>query len=1153
MSEKDPQRIIPMDDDVTSFAADEARLRTFREAGEQLSRFQVPRLVDVGNPHERIFYAFFDGTGNDADKDPIHATNVARFRDQARMQSRADSQVGFHYLAGVGTQDSPLTKAADGALGHTYEARMGEMYLHLAEEAKKWRDADPDVQVRVVGVGFSRGAAQAAIFTNAVHELGIVDLDSRIVDVDGRISYTRHIAAPGMTPQAVGLFDPVSTGVQELADRRLAPSVVSGFQITSLDEQRVKFRSDQTMPPGLSEDGRFLNVGTAGVHANIGGGYLRDGLSLRSFNLMADYLNAQRPGAPMFEKVHEPDDPRLNRVHNSHEGMPIYQLDRKVDRSLPEGVNTRLGPQSPVIAGQVHSMDMSIGGPKPFGEQFPRGPYAPVHIAPMPVENAHAAQNITRIGAAEAAGIGPATGGQRLIRLAGQAGAVLGAGATAYDGYQTAQRYGALSGQGNLAGAQSELNHAVARNVGGWAGGVAATSVVGASGFVPVAVAVVGADAMLVSKAFEKGADLIDHHKIYHQTDKAGVDWAFTGREWVREARIALANDPSQRTGESGIGASYEKSRELNAYANAKAVELALGRLPAPQDPFKLPASEGEARLDNPDWRYNAETDRWSRSVKIGLRGADDTGVYETQVATPERKTALDEQAVGVIQHNIANGRQAIAQTYLENAAAQRAQDFTPVPAAVRSVQAQANSITGSDNQLYRPGADGDWVGPHGRAEGNMALELGLTQRVREPLLEANAQRLAQLQAAPAPTAEQRHTFEQLHRYQVAGVDLNVNPETRQAIDLAVQRTRAAHGISGLTIEQLQRNENGQFGYDSPIVHYQTGPDGVARQVAITTSAQIHEARQEILHGREPRPQALAAVSVAAPRPEPFQEAEAASALAPSASNAAPAVNTPAPQPASPGPSQPEAPEPQAAKVSFRDAGHPGNATYKELLTQVHRMEFDRKLPSGPHSEQIAAALLVESAAGRLYLNKVRMGEDGMIEGIRQIGMEEPRVLARIDPAKATHPSMQAYEDKLHTVLNTPAVGTAQAMPRTPAQAQGIAMMSMNDQILFAHIRRAAPGHVSDDHVAQAMLGAKENQIHSAGNVSAVMLAGNQLWVVGNGQGQRGMSDVSTQALPLQDSVLKVQAISQQHEQRLALDMQQRQEGPSGRGGPSMG
>ena len=60
MSEKDLIGITPMDDDVTFYAADEARLRSYQEASEALSRFEVPRLVDSGNPHERLFIAAFD-------------------------------------------------------------------------------------------------------------------------------------------------------------------------------------------------------------------------------------------------------------------------------------------------------------------------------------------------------------------------------------------------------------------------------------------------------------------------------------------------------------------------------------------------------------------------------------------------------------------------------------------------------------------------------------------------------------------------------------------------------------------------------------------------------------------------------------------------------------------------------------------------------------------------------------------------------------------------------------------------------------------------------------------------------------------------------------------------------------------------------------
>ncbi|MFX5510330.1 hypothetical protein ABTD49_21000, partial [Acinetobacter baumannii] len=63
---------------------------------------------------------------------------------------------------------------------------------------------------------------------------------------------------------------------------------------------------------------------------------------------------------------------------------------------------------------------------------------------------------------------------------------------------------------------------------------------------------------------------------------------------------------------ERSVGASYEKARELGAYAHVKAVELALGKAPPPQDPFSIPARDGEGRLDNPNWHRDAQTEQWT-------------------------------------------------------------------------------------------------------------------------------------------------------------------------------------------------------------------------------------------------------------------------------------------------------------------------------------------------------------------------------------------------------------------------------------------------------------------------------------------------------------------------------------------------------------
>jgi hypothetical protein len=48
------------------------------------------------------------------------------------------------------------------------------------------------------------------------------------------------------------------------------------------------------------------------------------------------------------------------------------------------------------------------------------------------------------------------------------------------------------------------------------------------------------------------------------------------------------------------------------------------------------------------------------------VSGANDRGVYETQTASPERANELNREAVQRIENNIANGKAAIAASYLE-------------------------------------------------------------------------------------------------------------------------------------------------------------------------------------------------------------------------------------------------------------------------------------------------------------------------------------------------------------------------------------------------------------------------------------------------------------------------------------------------------
>lgn len=415
--------------------------------------------------------------------------------------------------------------------------------------------------------------------------------------------------------------------------------------------------------------------------------------------------------------------------------------------------------------------------------------------------------------------------------------------ASGADAVITARRTSQLLEEGNGTAAQSELTHALARNGGGWIGGMATASVIGTSSFVPAAI--VAGDALLMSKAFDRGADLLDNRAVYRQTDKADVRWQFDGRNWQRQAVMDSTGDGLGNPAERSVGASYEKARELGAYAHVKAVELALGKVPPPQDPFSIPAKDGEGRLDNPNWHRDAQTEQWTRQVKIGLTGANDRGVYETQTASPERANELNREAVQRIENNIANGKAAIAASYLETYAATRASDFVPlVPEAVEQARARPDAVQGSDNQLYQRDEEGQWHHAGQIAQGNMALELELTRTIQQPSLDQFNQTIAALDARPLPSAAEVNQNELRHSYYAAGIALT--PAWEQAIALATARTREQHGITGPTLQELGPVAEGNAGASRPITHYQVGQDGVARAVATTSTQELQAAWNEV-------------------------------------------------------------------------------------------------------------------------------------------------------------------------------------------------------------------------------------------------------------------------------------------------------------------
>jgi hypothetical protein len=332
--------------DGVSYSPAASHLSVYGDDRKELGTFQEPVLLHVNNPHERLYIAAFDGTGNDKFHDPEHETNVGLVSDQVgALKLPGDSRIGGDYVEGPGTQQhAPFTRLLDGMIGYTVDERTEQMYKLFIEQAKQWRHDDPDVAIRVASIGFSRGGEEVALFARILEERGIQNPSGAKYTYDSHhqikhVEYTKPaLVGPHNVAQVVAMFDPVGTGSAMREDRRLPPSVISGIQFTAMDEHRGLFKSDRIIDPGISPDGRFAGVYVPGAHSDVGGGYNRNGLAIRSGNFAVDYINGLSD-VPILFKAAEPDDPRLNVIHHSQEGMFLYRVTPKINRLEPGGYN----------------------------------------------------------------------------------------------------------------------------------------------------------------------------------------------------------------------------------------------------------------------------------------------------------------------------------------------------------------------------------------------------------------------------------------------------------------------------------------------------------------------------------------------------------------------------------------------------------------------------------------------------------------------------------------------------------------------------------------------------------------------------------------------------------------------------------------------
>lgn len=447
----------------------------------------------------------------------------------------------------------------------------------------------------------------------------------------------------------------------------------------------------------------------------------------------------------------------------------------------------------------------------------------------------------------------------------------LGGVATAADAIRTGERVQTLLAQDNLLGATHEVRDFAVNNANAWAAAYAVGKLGaemggrrGAYGAIAGGIAGGITGYVLSDKALQG----LDGREIANQSDSQGRQWNYNGREWVRPMQADLRDDGMDRPQSQAFSADFDTRRELDYRATNTSAETALRRLPAPRDPYSLPANDQDSPSSRPsNWERNPDTGQWTRQVHGPAMERGMTSI-QTEAATPERTAVLDRQAADIIQANIQNGPAAIAARY---DVAYRLNGWETVSGVQRSPAIasalDADSLRASDGHQYRLVDDGTWRRGDDAANDRIAAELSVTRTALQPQLEQHARTMASLPAWQRPTQDQEELVSLATTY--AGYGVAPNAESLDAIQQAVKTTRAERGLDATTTS-LTLDPNAQGGHDinSPIMHMRTEADGVVRVAAVTTAEDIERARGQIRqHGATPDAgiPTLAAVSVRPP------------------------------------------------------------------------------------------------------------------------------------------------------------------------------------------------------------------------------------------------------------------------------------------------
>ncbi|WP_144436310.1 peptidoglycan-binding protein [Lysobacter antibioticus] len=411
-----------------------------------------------------------------------------------------------------------------------------------------------------------------------------------------------------------------------------------------------------------------------------------------------------------------------------------------------------------------------------------------------------------------------------------------------------------------------------------------------------------------------------------------------------------------------------------------------------------------------------------------------------------------------------------------------------------------------------------------------------------------------------------------------------------------VQQTATVAPLAVVTPPPIREAENVQAFAEPglPSAPKQAEPETVAVAPAEPPKPDVVVAKPPEQKTPAPQPAPDAPTPAPAPAPAPAQPAPH---LAPVAAEATPTPDTPTPAPAQPFPQgAPVAAEAEPAPddgtlrrgdrgddvemLQFRlqrigYGGSPAaplqrNGQFDAATEQaVRQLQRDHGLPeSGSVDPETVQALAiaqhakiesrktenaaVESPATEKTAKPIELA--AVANGERTVETTAASLTSPLSDARPTEigrrvePSNAPNEDPSKERERPLAQVGDKATPAPAMDAQDLARMSPADQAMFAKIRTGAPGHISDETVAAAMLAAKQNEIHDAGGIKLVAAANGKLWVETHTPGFHTGVSLSEPPPAMQDTLRETQAVNQQREQQLAQEASRRNPDDPSRG-----